>query len=62
MPETTDSYLKNYRKLQKIAETMREDKDLDIDKLVSMVNEATIAYKKCQSRIETVEKALKLES
>jgi len=62
MPSTTDSYLKNYRKLQKIAETMREQKDLDVDQLVKMVNEATVAYKKCQSRIETVEKALELES
>jgi len=60
MPSTTDSYLKNYCKLQKIAETMRDQEDLDVDKLVKMVNEATIAYKKCQSRIEAVEKALKL--
>ncbi|MBE9563343.1 MAG: exodeoxyribonuclease VII small subunit, partial [Proteobacteria bacterium] len=41
--------------------TMREQQDLDVDQLVKMVNEATVAYKKCQVRIEAVEKALELE-
>ncbi len=58
---TADSYLKNYRKLKQIADIMREQQDLDVDQLVKMVNEATVAYKKCQARIEAVEKALKLE-
>ncbi|MDM8565428.1 exodeoxyribonuclease VII small subunit [Candidatus Halobeggiatoa sp. HSG11] len=59
---TADSYLKNYRKLKKIADTMREQQNLDVDQLVKMVDEATVAYKKCQTRIEAVEKALGLES
>ncbi|MDM8569532.1 exodeoxyribonuclease VII small subunit [Thiotrichales bacterium HSG1] len=58
---TANSYLKNYHKLKEIADTMREQQDLDIDQLVKMVNEATVAYKKCQIRIETVEKALGLK-
>jgi exodeoxyribonuclease VII small subunit len=37
---------------------MREQKELDIDKLVVMVEEATVAYKNCQARIEAVERTL----
>jgi exodeoxyribonuclease VII small subunit len=52
------SYLENYQKLKRIAETMREQEELDIDKLVVMVEEATVAYKNCQARIEAVERTL----
>jgi len=55
-----DSYTKNYQKLKKIAETMRDSDEPDIDGLVKMVGEATEAYKNCQDRIEAVEKALGL--
>jgi exodeoxyribonuclease VII small subunit len=55
-----DSYIKNYQKLKKIAETMRDIDEPDIDGLVAMVGEATDAYKNCQARIDAVEKALAL--
>jgi exodeoxyribonuclease VII small subunit len=60
MPRKSDSYLQNYQKLKKIAETMREPSEPDIDQLVAMVSEAAKAYKNCQVRIEAVEKALGL--
>lgn len=61
MLSATDSYQENYQKLKKIAETMREQQEPDIDQLVELVNQASEAYKKCQARIEAVEKALGLE-
>ena len=56
-----DSYLKNYQKLEQIATAMRDQEIPDIDQLVSMVAEATKAYKNCQVRIEAVEKALGIQ-
>jgi len=61
MSSSTDSYQENYQKLKKIAETMREQQEPNIDQLIELVNQATEAYKKCQARIEAVEKALGLE-
>jgi exodeoxyribonuclease VII small subunit len=61
MPSSTDSYQENYQTLKKIAETMREQQEPDIDQLIELINQATEAYKKCQARIEAVEKALGLE-
>ena len=54
----SESYLKNYQKLKQIAEAMRDSNEPDIDQLVAMVNDANEAYKKCQARIEAVEKAI----
>jgi exodeoxyribonuclease VII small subunit len=61
MPSSTDSYQKNYQTLKKIAQAMREQQEPDIDQLIELVNQATEAYKKCQARIEAVEKALGLD-
>ncbi|MDM8558211.1 exodeoxyribonuclease VII small subunit [Candidatus Parabeggiatoa sp. HSG14] len=58
MSKKADSYQENYQKLKQIAEKMRDQEEPDIDQLVAMVNEATKAYKNCQARIESVEKAL----
>ncbi|EDN68511.1 ATPase [Beggiatoa sp. PS] len=60
--QSTHYYRENYQKLKKIAETMRDQEEPDIDQLVAMVDEATKAYKNCQARIEAVEKALELKS
>lgn len=60
MPRKAESYQKNYQKLKKIAETMRDIDEPDIDQLLTMVGEASEAYKNCQARIEAVEKALGL--
>ncbi len=54
----SESYIHNYQKLKKIADTMRNSQEPDIDQLVAMVNDANEAYKKCQARIEAVEKAI----
>ena len=62
MSKEANIYRKNYQKLKKIADTMREQEEPDIDQLVAMVGEATEAYKNCQARIEAVEKALGLVS
>lgn len=58
MSEEATTYLENYQKLKNIAETIRDQTELDIDKLVTLVEQATDAYKKCQARIEAVEKVL----
>ncbi len=62
MSQKATTYKKNYQKLKKIADAMRDTDELDIDQLVAMVNEATEAYKNCQNRVEAVEKALGLTS
>ena len=59
--KSTETYSKNYQKLKKIADTMRQTEELDIDQLVTLVSEATKAYKNCQTRIDAVEKALGLK-
>lgn len=60
MSEEALSYLENYQKLKYIAETIRQQEELDIDQLILLVEQATQAYKNCQARIEAVEKALGL--
>ena len=47
-----------YGVLQKHATTLRDQKDPNIDDLLSIVTESVVAYKVCQERIEAVEKAL----
>jgi len=55
----TESFNTNYQALKSIAETLRDQKEPDIDALVPMVEEATAAYKVCSARLEAVEQALK---
>ncbi|PIZ72479.1 MAG: exodeoxyribonuclease VII small subunit [Piscirickettsiaceae bacterium CG_4_10_14_0_2_um_filter_44_336] len=55
---SSESYQKNYAKLQEIAQKLSNSETIDIDELVPMVDEATRAYQVCQSRIEAVEAAL----
>lgn len=57
MSQTTESYIENYNKLKQIAKTIAETDEPDIDQLVSLIGDATLAYKNCQARIEAVEKA-----
>ncbi len=58
MNQSTESFKENYQTLQKIAQTLSDASDVDIDELVPMVDEATRAYQLCKSRIEAVEAAL----
>ena len=43
----------------KIAETLREQTEPNIDELLAIVTESVAAYKVCQTRIDAVDKALK---
>jgi exodeoxyribonuclease VII small subunit len=57
MSETT--FKDAYAVLQKHAETLRTQKEPDIDSLVTVVTESVAAYKVCKTRIDAVERALK---
>ncbi|OUM04494.1 exodeoxyribonuclease VII small subunit [Variovorax sp. JS1663] len=48
-----------YDVLQKHAETLREQKEPNIDDLLKIVTESVAAYKVCTKRIDAVEEALK---
>jgi exodeoxyribonuclease VII small subunit len=47
-----------YTKLQANAETLREQREPDIDNLLTIVTESVAAYKVCKERIDAVERAL----
>jgi exodeoxyribonuclease VII small subunit len=47
-----------YGVLQKHAQTLREQREPNIDDLLQIVTESVDAYKVCQARIDAVEKAL----
>ena len=52
------SFNKNFEILQRNAEALRDDDNLDIDSLIPLVEESTKAYQVCKSRIEEVKLAL----
>lgn len=52
------SYLENYRMLSDVAKELREQDQVDIDKLIPLVDKALGAYGACKGRIEAVEKLL----
>lgn len=52
------SYLENYRVLSDVARELREQDQVDIDKLIPLVDKALGAYAACKGRIEAVEKLL----
>jgi exodeoxyribonuclease VII small subunit len=56
--KTPDSFKENYAKLQSIAEQLSHSDEVDIDRLIPMVDEANRAYQLCKSRLDAVEKAL----
>ncbi|KWT97719.1 MULTISPECIES: exodeoxyribonuclease VII small subunit [unclassified Variovorax] len=49
-----------YDVLQKHAETLREQKEPNIDDLLKIVTESVAAYNVCTKRIDAVEEALKV--
>lgn len=58
-PKTAStSFNENFLVLQRNAERLREEKDLDIDSLVPLVEESAKAYQVCKARIEAVKQAL----
>ena len=54
----TESFKEAYCVLQRHAQTLREQREPNIDDLLTIVTESVQAYKVCQQRIEAVEKAL----
>lgn len=56
MSETT--FRQAYSVLQKHAETLRAQKEPNIDELLTMVTESVEAYKVCKTRIDAVSQAL----
>ncbi len=58
------SYKENYAILEKIADQLQNEEDIDIDSLVPMVEQASKAFTACKARLDEVEKALaqKLEN
>tara|TARA_R110001583_G_C5667627_1_gene410388 strand:- start:3365 stop:3697 length:333 start_codon:yes stop_codon:yes gene_type:complete len=47
-----------YGVLQKHADSLRNQREPDIDNLLTIVTESVVAYKVCKERIDAVEKAL----
>ena len=59
MSHTTPKNFKDaYQILQSNADKLEHYDNLDIDTLVTLVEESLAAYRVCQSRIEAVEQAL----
>jgi exodeoxyribonuclease VII small subunit len=58
MAEAPNGFNAAYKILQQNAETLRTQDDLDIDKLVPIVEQSAAAYRVCKERIEAVRKAL----
>lgn len=54
----TTTFKEAYGVLQKHAETLRNQREPNIDDLLSIVTESVTAYKTCKERIDAVEKAL----
>lgn len=57
-PPSSASYLENYRILADTARELREQDEVDIDRLVPLVDRALSAYSACKGRIEAVERML----
>lgn len=53
-----ESFKEAYGVLQQHAQTLRNQREPNIDDLLTIVTESVQAYKVCQLRIEAVEKAL----
>lgn len=62
MKETTasaENFSQSYETLKTIAETLRTQREANVDELIPMLEKATQAYKICKSRLEAVQVALK---
>ncbi|KWT98601.1 MULTISPECIES: exodeoxyribonuclease VII small subunit [unclassified Variovorax] len=58
MATESKSFREAYGVLQRHAETLRQQREPNIDDLLSIVEESVQAYKTCKARIDAVEKAL----
>lgn len=55
---TDRTYQDAYQTLKRNAEILQQGDPVDIDELMTLVEESISAYKVCQARIDAVEKAL----
>ena len=55
---TANTFREAYAVLQRHAETLRNQREPNIDDLLTIVTESVGAYKVCKERIDAVEKAL----
>jgi len=55
---TTEKFTANYEILKEIAETLRAQREVNIDELIPMIEKATKAYNVCKIRLEEVKLAL----
>lgn len=58
MTEAPKGFNAAYKILQQNAEILRAQDDLDIDKLVPIVEQSAAAYRVCKERIDAVRQAL----
>lgn len=54
----TSTYMKNYKILEEIAESLESQDVADIDKILPEIDRATKAYAICMDRINQVKKVL----
>ena len=57
MTPESETYKDNYAILKEVAETLRTQKEPDIDALIPMVDRALAAYKICKDRLQDVKTA-----
>lgn len=57
MGKSTETFKASYATLKEVAETLRNQKEPDIDALIPMVDQALAAYKICKDRIQAVKTA-----
>ena len=57
MSEQAQTFAANYAVLKEVAETLRTQKEPDIDALIPMVDKALAAYKVCKERLTAVKTA-----
>ncbi|MEN9418113.1 MAG: hypothetical protein RI988_1733 [Pseudomonadota bacterium] len=57
-PSTEPTFKEAYGVLQRHAETLRTQREPNIDELLTIVSESMQAYQVCKARIDAVERAL----
>jgi exodeoxyribonuclease VII small subunit len=57
MTQEADTFKANYDILREVAETLRNQREPDIDALIPMVDKALASYKVCKDRITAVKAA-----
>ena len=57
MGKETETFKASYATLKEVADTLRNQKEPDIDALIPMVDKALAAYKVCKDRIQAVKTA-----